>query len=354
MAGFLVAAWKRTHPKYVLPLALLLLIVSLASLLPWLLSAKPAAPATGTPRAARPSPITASFEPIQPIPEPPQLDPKKIELGNRLFHDPRLSRDDSVACATCHSLSQGGADHRAHSVGIDGQVGQVNSPTVFNSALNFRQFWDGRAETLESQVDGPTHNPAEMASSWPDIVVKLSRDPSYRAAFAALYRDGIQPANIRDAIATFERSLMTPNSRFDRFLRGELASITEEEKAGYALFKTLGCVACHQGAAVGGNMFQKFGVMGDYFADRGHQTAADLGRFNVTGRDEDRHTFKVPSLRNVARTAPYFHDGSAQTLEEAVAVMARYQLGRTLSRSDVELLVKFLNTLTGEYNGQPL
>jgi cytochrome c peroxidase len=354
MPRFLVAAWKRTHPKYALPLAVLLLIVSLASLLAWLLSAKPVTPATGTPRAARPLPITASSEPIQPIPEPPRLDPRKVELGNRLFHDPRLSRDNSVACATCHSLSQGGTDHRTHSVGIDGQVGQLNSPTVFNSALNFRQFWDGRAETLEGQVDGPTHNPAEMGSSWPDIVAKLSRDPLYLAAFAGLYRDGVQPANIRDAIATFERSLTTPNSRFDRFLRGEATSITEEEKAGYALFKTLGCVACHQGAAIGGNMFQKFGVMGDYFADRGHQTSADLGRFNVTGRDEDRHTFKVPSLRNVARTAPYFHDGSARTLEEAVAVMAKYQLGRTLSRSDVELLVKFLNALTGEYNGRPL
>jgi cytochrome c peroxidase len=354
MTGFLLTAWKRIHPKYALPLALLLFIVSLASLLPWVLSAKPAPPATGTPHAARPLPITASFEPIQPIPEPPRLDPRKVELGNRLFHDPRLSRDNSVACSTCHSLSQGGTDHRIQSVGINRQVGQVNSPTVFNSALNFRQFWDGRAETLEAQVDGPIHNPAEMGSSWPDIVATLGRDPLYRAAFAGLYRDGVQPANIRDAIATFERSLTTPNSRFDRFLSGAATSITEEEKAGYALFKTLGCVACHQGAAIGGNMFQKFGVMGDYFADRGHQTAADLGRFNVTGRDEDRHTFKVPSLRNVARTAPYFHDGSAKTLEEAVAVMGRYQLGRTLSRSDVALLVKFLNTLTGEYNGRPL
>lgn len=354
MKGFLVRAWTRTRPKHVLPLALLLLTVSLASLLPWLLSAKPSTLATGTLPAAPLAPITASFEPIQPIPEPPRLDLRKVELGNRLFHDARLSRDDSVACATCHSLSQGGTDHRARSVGIDGQVGQVNAPTVFNSALNFRQFWDGRAGTLEDQVDGPTHNPVEMASSWPDIVAKLSRDPSYRAAFAGLYHDGVQPANIRGAIATFERSLTTPNSRFDRFLRGEVTAITEEEKAGYVLFKTLGCAACHQGAAVGGNMFQKFGVMGDYFADRGHQTAADLGRFNVTGRDADRHTFKVPSLRNVARTAPYFHDGSAQTLEEAVAVMARYQLGRTLSQSDMDRLVKFLNTLTGEYNGRPL
>lgn len=293
-------------------------------------------------------------DPIVPIPLEIKIDDKRVELGRRLFHDPRLSRDNSISCATCHDLRRGGTDGRARSVGVGAAEGDVNAPTVFNTVFNFKQFWDGRAETLEDQIDGPIHNPKEMGSSWPQIVEKLRQDPEYVRAFAAIYRDGIEPRNVKDAIATFERSLITPNSRFDRLLRGDRSALSDDEKAGYERFKAYGCAACHQGVNVGGNMFQRFGVMADYFADRGNVTKADLGRFNVTGHEGDRYRFKVPGLRNVALTAPYFHDGSAEVLEEAVNVMARYQLGRTLSAADVVLIAKFLRTLTGEYNGKPL
>jgi cytochrome c peroxidase len=232
-------------------------------------------------------------------------------------------------------------------VGINGAVGGINAPTVLNSGLSFKQFWDGRAETLEDQVNGPTHHPMEMGSDWDEIIDKLTRDPAYTSTFATLYRDGITAENIRNAIATFERSLVTANSPFDRFLRGDEHAIDSEQKEGYRLFKDYGCVSCHQGTNVGGNMFQVFGVMSDYFADRGNVGEADLGRFNVTGKETDRHRFKVPTLRNVASTAPYFHDGSAARLEDAVETMAEYQLGRRLSAREINLLVRFLESLSG-------
>lgn len=333
---------------------LLLIALGLLASAPWLLF--PIVPGRQTPRL-QPTSVPsrpATQEPVQPIPQDIVLDKRKVELGKGLFHDPRLSQDNSFSCASCHDLSQGGTDHRARSIGVGGQLGDVNAPTVFNSGFNFKQFWDGRAETLEDQIDGPIHNPKEMHSNWPEIIGKLKQDARYVSDFAALYPEGIQPRTIKDAMATFERSLITPNSRFDKYLRGDITAITEDEKRGYQLFKDYGCIACHQGINIGGNMFQKLGVMADYFADRGEQTTADLGRFNVTRQEVDRHTFKVPSLRNVARTAPYFHDGSAETLEEAVAIMAKYQLGRPLSSSDVDLIVKFLKTLTGEYNGKAM
>lgn len=298
--------------------------------------------------------VAVPGEPLQPIPLTATFDGKKVALGKRLFYDPRLSHDNSIACAGCHSLSKGGTDQRARSVGIGGALGGINAPTVFNSGLNFKQFWDGRAETLEDQIEGPTHGPKEMGSNWPEIIGKLRQDPSYAATFGALYPEGIQSATIKDAIAVFERSLLTPNSRFDKFLRGDRAALTSQEQAGYSLFKDYGCASCHQGMNVGGNMFQVFGVMGDYFADRGTPTGADQGRANVTGHEGHIHVFKVPSLRNVALTAPYFHDASAETLEEAVKVMAKYQLGRSLSTKEVEELATFLRTLTGEYRGSPL
>jgi cytochrome c peroxidase len=193
-----------------------------------------------------------------------------------------------------------------------------------------------------------------MGSNWGEVVAKLERSDAYQEAFAALYPDGITQDAIKDAIATFERSLYTPNARFDRYLRGDETAIDEEEKEGYRLFKTYGCVKCHQGMTIGGNHFDTFGTIGDYFADRGNVTEADFGRFNVTGDEHDRFKFKVCSLRNVALTPPYFHDGSAETLEEAVTVMARYQLGRQMPETDVKRIVKFLATLTGEYKGKPL
>lgn len=191
-------------------------------------------------------------------------------------------------------------------------------------------------------------SPTEMGSDWNRVVATLAAEPVYRKAFAASFPDGVTRANVEIAIATYERTLITPNSRFDRYLRGDMEALSAREKAGYANFKKFGCAACHQGVNVGGNMYQKLGVMGDYFRDRGHPIQADLGLYLVTGKEKDRHVFKVPGLRNVALTAPYFHDGYARTLEAAVDIMFRYQLGRVATADDQESIVAFLRTLTGE------
>jgi cytochrome c peroxidase len=238
--------------------------------------------------------------------------------------------------------------------GIGGAKGPINAPTVFNAGLNFRQFWDGRANSLEEQVSGPVHNPKEMGSSWTEVLAKLSQDKELVAQFKDSFPDGVLAKNVQESLAVFQRSLVTPNSRFDKYLLGDNKALSAEELKGYQLFKSYGCIACHQGAAVGGNMFQVFGVMGDYFKKRGGVNEADLGRYNVTKNEADKHMFKVPSLRNVAVTAPYFHDGSAKTLSDAVDVMFKYQLGRPGSPQDKELIVKFLHTLTGEYKGKPV
>jgi cytochrome c peroxidase len=287
-------------------------------------------------------------EPVQPLPRAIEIDPRKVALGARLFHDPRLSADETVACASCHDLEAGGADGRKRPVGIAGRMGTVNTPTVLNSGFAFRQFWDGRAASLEEQIDGPLKSPLEMGSTWELVLERISADPEYRSAFEALYPAGIDEASVKDAIASFERSLITPDSRLDRHLRGETQALSPVEQRGYGLFKQYGCIGCHQGMLLGGNMFQRLGIVRDYFADRGSIEIADLGRYNVTGDETDRHVFKVPSLRNVALTAPYFHDGSAETLQEAIRVMARYQLGREIPEPEVSSIAAFLETLTGE------
>ncbi|RCJ42053.1 cytochrome B6 [Nostoc minutum NIES-26] len=291
---------------------------------------------------------------IQPITLQLELNQSKVKLGDKLFHEPRLSDDNKVSCASCHNLNIGGADRLVRSMGIQKQLSFVNSPTVFNSGFNFKQFWDGRAETLEAQIEEVILSERVMGGgSWLKVINKLKQS-EYDSWFRKLYRDGITGDNIKDAIATFERSLYTPNSRFDKFLHGNQNAITEEEKQGYRYFKSYGCISCHQGMLLGGNMFQTFGLLEDYFGDRGKVTKADLGRFNVTNNEYDRYVFKVPSLRNVVLTSPYFHDGSAETLEEAIKVMAKYQLGRQLPQTDINLIIKFLRTLTGEYQGKPL
>ena len=287
------------------------------------------------------------LQPIVPLTAIQNLPPERVALGRRLFHDSRLSADFSLACASCHKLDQGGADGRQFSLGIGGDVGQVNAPTVLNSGYSLAQFWDGRAASLEEQAAGPVHNPIEMGSNWAQVLSRLEQDASFKAAFLRAYPDGLTANNLADAIGTFERSLVTLNSRFDRYLRGEPKVLSNLEIDGYRLFRDFGCISCHQGALVGGNMYQKFGVLGNYFQGR-PTTTADLGRYNVTQRDEDRHVFKVPSLRNVAMTAPYFHDGSADSLAQAVEIMARYQLGRELLSHEIEAIVAFLNTLSGE------
>jgi cytochrome c peroxidase len=296
---------------------------------------------------------TPLVEPIMPVPQSLNQDTAKANIGRQLFLDVRLSANSSVSCASCHDPQKGGVDGRTRSIGFSGKATTVNTPSVLNAALNFRQFWDGRADSLEDQIDAVVQNPVEMGSSWVDVIAKLSRDPKYLRVFPGSYKDGITKANIQNALATYERTLITPNSRFDKYLRGDRDAITDAEKAGYLKFKQYGCIACHQGVNVGGNMFQKFGVMGDYFAARGSPTEADMGRYTVTHETDDQHVFKVPGLRNVALTAPYFHDGAAKTLDAAVEVMFRYQLGRVASRDDKQSIVKFLNTLTGELQAPP-
>jgi cytochrome c peroxidase len=291
---------------------------------------------------------TQARTPFSVIPEPMALDQKRVQLGKQMFRDKRFSADGTIACSDCHDVANGGDDGRRVAIGIGAQSGKINAPTVLNSGLNLAQFWDGRAATLEEQLHGPMESPLEMGSSLAQVRTLLMEDSGVRGRFAAAYPDGLTEANIVDAIVSYERALVTPNSAFDRYLAGDSAALSPAAREGFELFERLGCVSCHQGRNLGGNMFQLFGVMGDYFADRGNVTEADFGRYNVTGREEDRYRFKVPSLRNIAATAPYFHDGSGATLETAVAVMLRYQLGRPVQIEQVDKLVAFLESLSGE------
>lgn len=285
---------------------------------------------------------------ITAIPAGADLDPRKVALGDRLFHDARLSGDVSISCATCHDLARGGADGRRFSTGVGGALGEINTPTVLNSRFQFHLFWDGRATSLEEQIDGPLHSPTEMASDWAEVLERIRADADYRRDFDRIYTDGVTADTVKDAVAVFERSLVTPNSPFDRFLGGDESALTTEQREGWVLFQDLGCVTCHQGVNLGGNSFQALSVDGRYFADRGGEiTKADLGRFNVTQLERDRHRFKVPTLRNVALTAPYLHDGTAATLADAVRIMARYQLGVELMDEEVTSVVAFLESLTG-------
>ncbi|MEL6553001.1 MAG: cytochrome-c peroxidase [Cyanobacteria bacterium J06621_11] len=287
-------------------------------------------------------------EPIEPIPLSLSLNPQKVALGNRLFHDPQLSGDRTLSCASCHSNALGGADGLPTTISRDsGRRKGLNTPTVWNSAFNFRQRWDGGIASLEEQINGPLLSPTEMNNSWSEIVSRLSQDQNYLKAFHSLYPNGIQPDAVREAIATYERALITPNAKFDRYLKGDKSALSAQEKKGYDLFKRYGCVACHQGVNVGGNMFQRLGVMEDYFLARGDVQKIDLGRMNITGRTRDRYVFKVPSLRNIELTAPYLHDGSVETLEDSVRIMGKYQLGREIPNEDTAAIVSFLRTLTG-------
>ena len=302
----------------------------------------------------RPLAETVDSEPITPVPPVEALEPAKIELGHRLFHDRRLSRRDSVSCATCHDLTRSGDDGRARAPAADGELLDFNASTVFNAALNARLNWRGNFRTLEEQNEAVLLDPRLMNTTWPELLAKLRADSEYRAAFGAHYGGRPEREHVLDALATFQRSLLTPDGPFDRYLRNERDAITVDEARGYQLFKGYGCSACHQGANIGGNLFQKFGVFYSPFAERGTVNAADLGRYTITGREGDRSVFRVPSLRNVAVTAPYFHDGRIASLDRAVEIMGRSQLGRELPQQDIDLIVKFLGTLTGVYQGRSL
>lgn len=292
-------------------------------------------------------------EPVRPIVPPTDIDKEKALLGFALYHDTRLSVDNTVSCASCHDLDAGGVDNHQYSHGVEERLGGVNAPTVYNAVYNFVQFWDGRANTLAEQAAGPPLNPVEMAStSFDEIITKLSADANYVAQFAKLYPEGITEASITDAIEEFERTLTTPNSRFDKWLRGDDAAITAEELKGYNLFKEYNCATCHVGPNLGGMSYELMGLRRHYFDARGLElTEEDNGRYKQTNNERDRHRFKVPGLRNVELTWPYYHDGTRLTMEDAVRDMALYQADVKLSNSEVDAIVAFLRTLTGEHEG---
>jgi len=293
-------------------------------------------------------------EPIVPIPFETGVDQDKSALGRQLFHDPILSGDGTLSCASCHNLEQGGHDGLPLSLSNVDAIGAINTPTVFNSALNFRLGWRGHFRNFDDHTNATLHQADQMNTTWADLLPKLRAQRNYTKAFRNLYVGGLTKQSVLDVITEFQRSLLTPNARFDQYLRGAGDALSDDEKRGYELFKNFGCISCHQGINVGGNLFQKVGIFKDYFTGRGNITRADLGRMIITGAERDRYVFRVPSLRNVAVTAPYFHDGSAEKLEAAVRKMGEIQLGISLKEREIDLITKFLGTLTGEYQGRSL
>jgi cytochrome c peroxidase len=287
------------------------------------------------PLAQSPETSVISEEPITPIPSLPPIDPLKVRLGERLFGDPRLSRDNSRSCSSCHDLGSNGATKMSHDNGLDGSTLPFNTPTVFNAALSFRFGWEGKMRTLESDITASLQNPQIMGADLAELAEKLDADSGLRREFVAAYGRGPDAQNIVDAIVSFQRTLTTPSSRFDRWLAGDVGTLSDEELDGYRLFKSLGCVACHQGVNIGGNLFQRHGIF--------HPLASPKPEI-----------LRVPSLRNVATTAPYFHDGSAATLDDAVRKMGMAQLNSTLTSQQVSAIVAYLQTLTGNYRGVPV
>jgi cytochrome c peroxidase len=291
------------------------------------------------------SPVGAQAqEPIQPIIPPQQVNLGQVELGKKLYFDPRLSKSGFISCNSCHNLSMGCTDNIRTSIGDKWQQGPINAPTVLNSSLNLAQFWDGRASDLQAQAGGPIANPGEMAFTHTLAVGILESIPAYVREFKQVFgKDRIDIDQVTLAIAEFEKTLVTPNSRFDQWLLGRKDALSAEELAGYHLFKTSGCIACHNGPAVGSNSFQKMGIVQPYKANSPAE-----GRSAVTGKEIDRFSFKVPTLRNVEMTYPYFHDGAADTLTQAVDVMGRLQLGKNFTKDENARIVAFLKTLTGD------
>ena len=293
---------------------------------------------------------------VQPLPDSHDEDPVRVALGDQLFHDTRLSRDNTISCASCHDLAKGGTDQAPVSTGVDGQLGPINSPTVFNAVFNIAQFWDGRSGDLQAQASGPVTDPLEMDTNFDVVVERLNGDAEFVEAFTQAYPEGISEETITHAIATFEKTLITPNCPFDQYLLGNEDAIDEAAKRGWELFQVNGCAMCHVGKAMGGQSFEKVGRFADYFAERGGEISprADFGLFNVTQNEKDKFRQKTPVLRNIALTFPYFHDASAETMEDAILSMAQFQMGFNLSESEIADIVAFFHTLTGEYLGQPL
>lgn len=275
---------------------------------------------------------------------------EKVALGKKLYLDNRLSKDNTQSCNTCHDLKTYGVDNLSTSPGNDGGLGTRNSPTVFNAALHMSQFWDGREPDVEAQAGGPILNPVEMAMPSEEVVIeRLSKIDEYNTLFAKVFPNDKKPIsykNIQNAIGAFERTLITP-SRFDKFVDGDIDALTDVEKDGLQLFISTGCTACHSGNVLGGNIYQKFGLFDDYWKHT-KSTVIDDGKFSVTKNESDKYVFKSPSLRNIEKTYPYFHDGSVTDLKEAVRIMAKVQLNKELAEKDLNNLVAFLNSLTGK------
>jgi cytochrome c peroxidase len=314
---------------------------------------QPAGQALAPPKAAAVAGVAAA-EAIVPLPRTVAADPARAALGARLFADPQLARDGARSCVGCHPLERGGMDGQRRARASDGKQLLRNTPSIFNLAFDLFYNWDGSTESLPVHDARVLHSPALMDMDDGLLLSRLRKDPTYQQGFAQAYRDGLTVANVIDALAVYERTLVTPDSRFDRYLRGERGVLTAEEQRGFQLFSSLGCIACHQGQNIGGNLLQRFGVFEDTSAQRRAGEPIDYGRYKATGDEADREVFRVPSLRNVAVTAPYFHDGRDPTLPMAVATMARVQLGRPVADQDIQAIVAFLKTLTGRYQGREL
>lgn len=312
---------------------------------------------TATLEAPSPSYATADA-PFEPLPLSVGGGPAAV-LGKKLYADSIMSIDGTLTCFSCHDVQKGGTDGLRTAHVVSRATGQINTGTIFNLAFNFRFNWNGKFVTLLNHINGPVTGKNLMGMSWPVLLERVQGIDEYQRMFGDVYEDGVTIDNIQHAVTEYQLSLVTPNAPFDRYLRGQVDALDVQEKEGLRLFKSLGCVSCHQGINIGGNLFAVIGVMGDYFADReregrGGLVDTDFGRYQVTKLPEHKHVFRVPSLRNVACTRPYFHDGSIGELEDAVDAMGRYQLGRTLTTEEKSLLVRFLKTLTGEYEGKPL
>ncbi|MCB0362273.1 MAG: cytochrome-c peroxidase [Bdellovibrionales bacterium] len=312
--------------------------------------------------------FTQAFENLPdsvPTPKDNPITKEKVELGKQLFFEPRLSKSGTISCNSCHNVMAGGDDNRAQSVGIEGKTGNRSAPTVWNSAFLSVQFWDGRAASLEDQAKGPITNPVEMGMENHSLAVKrIASIPGYQTQFKKAFPKTKQPVtidNIAKAIASYERTLVTRNSPFDRFLMGDQSALSLSAKKGAELVKSVGCASCHSGPNFAGpllpegqGIFHKFPLYPNTELEKKFNFSKDLGRFDVTKKEEDRNTWRVPTWRNVALTAPYFHNGSVPTLKEAVQVMAKTQLNKDLSSSEVKHIVAFLESLTGEFPAQEM
>jgi len=268
------------------------------------------------------------------------VDTRKAKLGKELFFDMALSKDGTISCAICHALRLGGDDNQKVSIGIKGQKGNINAPTVLNARYNFVQFWNGRAKDLKEQVSGPIENPKEMGNNFPNLVKTLNKY-EYKEEFKLIYKDAITKENIIDAIVQYEKTLVTPNAPFDKFLRGDIAAINKDAKKGYKLFKSKGCIKCHNGINIGGNMYAKFGEFKE-------SKSPSLGRYEVSKNKKDKYYFKVPTLRNIEKTAPYLHDGRFDSLSKVVRFMLNTKLENKSTKKEIHDIVEFLKSLNGK------